>query len=237
MAKKENLTCPVCQAIDVRASHRRGILQRGPLTWLGILPFRCGQCQTRFYKIALKDSRRRQRAGDAIPPVDLLRAPRWNTNTPVVVTVYPPGDESAVLQGVAVNASLEGAGLCLPAELPEGSLVSVALEGGPSRLGTVRWTMARDKSEIFHGIRFQVPLERRGAHSQPFRRLRWRQFVRRGFIALIGLTAIAILTYGFNWWLERSRMYHPKYYEPKDIERQRYEERQLLEQQKRPSVP
>jgi hypothetical protein len=237
MATKEILTCPVCQASDVRVSHRRGFLQRGPLTWLGILPFRCGQCLTRFYKIALKDSRRRQRAGDAIPLVDLPRAPRWNTNTPVIVTLYPPGREGAILQGVAVNASLEGARLCLPVELPEGSLVSVALEGCPSRLGTVRWTMARDKSEILHGVRFQVPLERRGAHSRPFRRLRWRRLVRRGFIALMGLAAIAIVAYGFNWWIEQSRVYHPKYYEPKDIERQGYEEMQRLEQQRRPSVP
>jgi hypothetical protein len=104
-------------------------------------------------------------------------------------------------------------------------------------MGTIRWTMARDNSQILHGVRFRIPLERRGVHSRPFRRLQWRHLVRRGFIALVGLAAIAIAAFGFNWWVEQSKMYHPKYYEPKDIERQGYEEGQRLEQQKRPSVP
>lgn len=238
MDKKEILSCPVCQAIEVRASHRRGfILERGPLTWLGILPFRCGQCRTRFFKIALKDPRRRRYAGDPIPPVDLPRAPRWNTNIPVVVTVYQPGRENAVLQGVAVNASLEGARLRLPTALPEGSLVSVAFEGSPSRLGSVRWTLAQGESEILHGMRFHVSLERRGVHSRPFRRLRWRQLIRRGLIVLIGLAVIAIAAYGVDWWVEQFRTYDPKYYEPKDIERQGYEQQRRLEGPKGPSGP
>jgi len=237
MDKEEILSCPVCQAIDVRASHRRGILERGPLTWLGILPFRCGQCQTRFYKIALKDPRRRRYAGDAIPPSDLPRAPRWHTNMPVVITVYQPGRESTVLQGVAVNASLEGARLRLPTALPEGSLVSVALGGSPSRLGSVRWALSQGESEILHGVRFQVPLERRGVHSRTFRRLRWRQRLRRGLITLIGLAVVALAAYGSDWWIEQLRTYYPKYYEPKDIERQGYEQQRHLEGPKSPLRP
>jgi PilZ domain-containing protein len=229
MDKKEALSCPVCRALDVQVSHRRGTLERGPLTWLGILPFRCGQCQTRFYKFVVKDPRRRRPAGDTIPPVDLPRAPRWNTNLPAAVTVCQPGREDTVLSGVAVNASLEGVRLRLPTMLSEGSVVSVALQGGPSRLGSVRWTLAHGESEIIHGVRFQVPLERRGVHSQPFRRLRRRQCIRRSLMVLIGLAVIAIAAYGFVWWVEQFRTYYPKYYEPKDIERQGYEQQQRQE--------
>jgi uncharacterized iron-regulated membrane protein len=237
MQKKEILSCSICQAIDVRASHRRGILERGPLTWLGILPFRCGQCQTRFYKIVPKDPRRRRYTGDAIPRVDLPRAPRWNTNVPVVVTMYQPGRESVTLRGVAVNASLEGVRVRLKTPLPEGGLVSVTLEGNPSRLGSVRWSMAQSESEVLHGVRFQVPLERRGAHSRPLHRLRWRKLIRKGLILLIGLAVIAIAAFGVDWWMEQFRTYYPKYYEPRDIERQEYERQQRLEGPKGPSGP
>jgi hypothetical protein len=229
MDKKEALSCPVCRALDVQASHRRGTLERGPLTWLGILPFRCGQCQTRFYKFAVKDPRRRRSAGNVIPPVDLPRAPRWNTSLAATVTVYKAGREKDVLSGVAVNASLEGVRLRLPTALPEGSEVGVALRGGPSRLGSVRWTLPHGESEIIHGVRFQVPLEQRGVHSQPFRQLRWRQRIRRSLMVLIALAVIAIAAYGFVWWVEQFRTYHPKYYEPKDIERQDYEQQQRRE--------
>lgn len=237
MEKEEVLSCLVCQAFDVRSSHRRGVLERGPLTWIGILPFRCGQCQTRFYKIALRDPRRRRYGSDATFPTYPARAPRWSTNLPVVVTVHTPGRESVVLQGVAVNASLEGARLRLPTALPEASLVSVALEGSPSRLGSVCWSLPQGASEILHGVRFQVPLERRGIHSRPFRRLRWRQRLRRGLIVLIGFAIIAVAAYGFDWWIDQLRTYYPKYYEPKDIERQGYEQQRRLEGPKAPSKP
>jgi len=231
------LSCPVCHSNDVRVSHRRGILERGPLTWLGILPFRCGQCQTRFSRMVLEDPRRRRYSRDAIPPVDVPRAPRWNTNLPVVVTVHEPGRETIKLRGVSVNASLEGARLRLPRALPERSVVSVELEGTLSRLGNVRWVLAQSDSEILHGVRFQVPLERRGVHARPLRQLRWRQRIRRGVIALIGLAIIAIAAFGISWWMEQFRVYYPKYYEPKDIERQEYEQQQQLGRPKGPSGP
>ena len=236
--KKESLICPVCRVMDVRASHRRGPLERGPLTWLGILPFRCGQCQTRFYKVVPKDPRRRHSTGDAISRADLPRAPRWNVNLPAVVTMCEPGQESRVLTGVAVNGSLEGARLRLPTALPEGCVISVALEGGPSRLGNVRWVLAQSESEILHGVRFQVPLERHGVHSQPFWRLRSRKLIRRCLIVLIGLAVIAIAAYGLDWLVEQFKGYYPKYYEPKDIERQEYQQQQKLEEgQKKPPGP
>ena len=237
MDTKEKLRCPVCEASDVRVSHRRGVLERGPLTWLGILPFRCGQCQTRFYKVALKDPRRHGSAGNTISRVDLPREPRWNANLPVVVTVHQSGQVSAPLNGIAENASLNGARLRLPTALPEGSLVSVALEGGLSRLGNVCWTLAQAESEILHGVRFQASLDRGGVHSRPFRRLRRRQQIRRSLIALIGLAVLAVAAYGLSWWLEQFGAYSPKYYEPKDIERQWYEQQRRQEKPKGPSGP
>jgi hypothetical protein len=235
--KEKILGCPVCRATGVRASHRRGILERGPLTWLGIFPFRCGECQTRFYRIALKDPRRWRYTADSIPPSELPRAPRWITNVPVVVTVSQPGRESTVLRGVAVNASLEGARLRLPTTLPEGSVVSVTLEDGLSRPGTVRWTLPHADSEVLHGVRFQAPQGRRERHVQAFRWLRRRKLLRRGLMALIGLAVLIVIAYGVNWWIEQFRTYYPKYYEPKDIERQKFEEQQRLEGVKGSSQP
>lgn len=232
-AQKEKIpACPVCRATGVHASHRRGILERGPLTWLGIFPFRCGECRTRFYRIALKDRRRWRYTADSIPPSELPRAPRWRTNIPAVVTVNQPGRESTVLQGVAVNASLEGARLLLPMALPEGSVLSVTLEDGLSRPGSVRWTLPHGDAETLHGVRFQVPEGRRERQVRAFRWLRRRKLLRRGLMALIGLAVLAVAAYGVNWWIEQFRRYYPKYYEPKDIERQKFEEQQQLERPK-----
>ncbi len=156
---------------------------------------------------------------------------------PVVVRMCQPDRENTILQGIAVNASLEGTRLRLPTGLLEGSLISVSFEGSPSRLGSVCWALAQSESEILHGVRFQVLLERHGLHSRPLRRLRWRQLIRRGLIALTGLAVIAIAAYGFIWWVDQFRAYYPKYYEPKDIERQRYEQQRRLEESKGPSQP
>ncbi len=116
------MTCPVCRANHVYSSHRHSILERGPLTWLGVLPFRCGQCQTRFYKIALRDPRRHRKGGDVASPVDVPRAARWTTEMTAEVTVHAPGQPTTVLKGLAENASLEGVRLRLPTGLPDGSL-------------------------------------------------------------------------------------------------------------------
>lgn len=226
------LSCPVCQTTQVRPSHRRGILERGPLTWVGVLPFRCGQCQTRFFRVALNDLRRRRSGDDASSITDHVRAPRWRANVPAVITVYAPGQEAVVLNGVAMNASLEGACLRLSTALSEGSLVGVALEGGPSRLGSVRWVTPQRDSDVLHGIRFQASMERRGVHSRPYRRLWLRHVVRRGLIALIGLVFIATAAFAVNWLVEALRTYDPKYYEPKDLDRQAFEKSRAKEGQK-----
>lgn len=149
----------------------------------------------------------------------------------VEVTVHAPGQASVALKGVAKNVSLEGARLQLPTALPEGSLVSVSMEGGPSRLGTVRWNLPQDESGSVHGIRFQLPLEPRGPHARPLRRLRLRQFLRRGLIVLVGSVLIAVGAYGVERFIESLRAYKPNFYEPKDIERQMFESQRQLQQQ------
>ncbi len=226
------MTCPVCRANHVYSSHRHSILERGPLTWLGVLPFRCGQCQTRFYKIALRDPRRHRKGGDVASPVDVPRAARWTTEMTAEVTVHAPGQPTTVLKGLAENASLEGVRLRLPTGLPDGSLVSVSLQGGPSRLGNVRWNLPHNESGFLHGIRFQAALEPHGPDARPLRRLRLRRFLRRGLIVLIGSALIGLSAYGVDRLIETLRVYAPNYYEPKDLERQIHESQRLMERQR-----
>ena len=83
--------------------------------------------------------------------------------------------------------------------------------------------VAQPGSEVLHGIRFQVAMERRRAHSRAYRRLRLRQSIRRGLMGLIGLVCIAVAVFAANWLVEGLRVYDPKYYEPKDLELQAYE--------------
>lgn len=231
------MLCPACGADDVFSSHRQGALERGLLTWMGILPFRCGQCRARFYKIAPKDPRRRRKTDDAAFPTDLPRAPRWVTEMTAEVTVHASGQPSVAMTGVAKNASLDGARLQLPTALPEGSLVSVSLQGGPSRLGSVRWSLPHDESGFLHGIRFHVPLEPHGVHARPLRRLQLRQLLRRGLIVLIGSVVIAVGAYGLDRFIESLRAYEPSFYEPKDLERQAHEYRWLMQQQRQTQQP
>lgn len=59
--------------------------------------------------------------------------------------------------------------------------------------------------------------------SQVLRRLRRRRLSRRLLICLVGLSLIALTAAGLVWLLEGFQSYSPVYYEPKDIERERYE--------------
>jgi hypothetical protein len=231
------MICPACRGSVIYSSHRHGILERRVLTWMGVLPFHCGHCRTRFYKIALKDPRRQRKTRDPVQTTDLPRAPRWITEIAAEVTIQMPGQPSARLKGVAKNASLEGTRLHLLNALPEGSLVSVSLQGGPARLGSVRWSLPDHGSGFLHGIRFQVPLEPHGVLARPLRRLRLRQFLRRGLIVLLGSIVIAVGAYGLDRLIESLRTYRPTYYEPKDVERQVYEDQQLIEQQRQTKQP
>jgi hypothetical protein len=65
--------------------------------------------------------------------------------------------------------------------------------------------------------------ERRHRRSSPLRRLRRRQFFHRLGLALLGLVLIALASAGLVWLMDSFQNYNPKYYEPKDIERERYE--------------
>ncbi len=231
------MICPACQARNVYSSHRHGVLERGLLTWMGVLPFVCGQCRARFYKIALRDPRRRRKAGDPVHRSDLPRAPRWITEIAAEVTVHLHGQPSVVLKGVAKNASLEGTRLQLLTALPEGSLVSVSLQGGPSRVGNVRWNLPVDEWGFLHGIRFQVPLEPHSLQARQLRRLRLRQFLRRSLIILLGSVVIAVGAYGLDRLIESLRRYQPSYYEPKDVERQVHELQQLRQKERQTKQP
>ena len=231
------MTCPVCGASNVYASHRRGFLERKPLTWIGLLPFRCGQCQARFHRMALKDPRRHRRGNTS--PADQRRPPRWKTPMRVAVTVISPGQDRVVLEGVAENASLQGVCVSLPCALAQDTQVSVSLEGGPGRTGSVRWMQPQVGSEILHGIDYHVPLDQRASHARPFRRLRFRRWLRRALIVLIGLAGMAVAAYGLVYLVEVLRTYDPwsKFYEPKDTERQRYEQLMRSEESKRMGKP
>jgi cytochrome c-type biogenesis protein CcmE len=55
------------------------------------------------------------------------------------------------------------------------------------------------------------------------RRLRRRRLSRRLLICLVGLCLIALTAAGLVWLLEGFRTYNPVYYEPKDVERERFE--------------
>lgn len=230
------MNCPVCSTKDVYPSHRKGVLERSALTWIGVLPYRCGHCRTRFFRFARKDPRRRRKGGIVASVADQPRPPRWTTNVSAVVTVCTPGQASVTLKGIAENASLEGGRLRLPKSLPEGSVVSVALEGVPSLIGSVRWTAIEGES-VLHGIQFQVSLQPHGTHSLPWRRLGLRQMARGVLIVLIGSAAIATAAYGLVWLVESMHSYHPKYYEPKDIEREGHEFQRRLEELRRSAKP
>ena len=66
--------------------------------------------------------------------------------------------------------------------------------------------------------------------SKVLSRLRRRQLSRRVLICLIGLCLIALTAAGLVWLLDALRTYSPVYYEPKDVERERYEmQRRTLE--------
>jgi len=234
---RDMTSCPACKGPDVRTSHRQGFLERALLTWLRVFPFRCCQCRTRFYRFVPRSPRRRGYAADGTIPTERHREPRWPIYGDAVVTVTPPGQASVVLKAVAVNASLEGVRLQLPIALEEDSQVDVALDEGPPRTGTVRWARPLGESDFLHGVRFHAPADRRGTFSRPLRHLGVRTSLRRGLILLISAASIAIAAYGLVWLIEAMRTYDPKFYEPKDLERERHELQRKLEELKQPQKP
>ena len=59
--------------------------------------------------------------------------------------------------------------------------------------------------------------------AKVLRRFKRRQLSRRLFICLVALCLIALSAAGLVWLMEAFHTYSPVYYEPKDIERERYE--------------
>jgi hypothetical protein len=89
--------------------------------------------------------------------------------------------------------------------------------------------------DVVHGVRLNQPWRAHSLSSKPLRRLWWRRLRRRLFIAAIGLGFIALAAWGLVWFMDASSGYAPKYYEPKDTERERAElQRRLEELPKKP---
>ena len=61
--------------------------------------------------------------------------------------------------------------------------------------------------------------------SGALRRLKRQRLARRLLIWLTALCLIALTAAGLVWLLETFRTYNPAYYEPKDMERERYQNR------------
>jgi len=228
------VTCPACKGTDARSSHRRGVLERRLLTWLRVFPFRCVQCGTRFYQFVPSSPRRRGYGSEGTIAAERPRSPRWPMSLNAVVTVSPPSRERAVLTGLAENASLDGVRLQLPIALDVDSEVSVALNEGPPQRGIVRWARFEEGTGFLHGIQFIVPADRRGAFSRPLLYIQARRALRRVLIFLVSITSMVLAMYGLLWLIDAMRSYDPKYYEPKDLERERYELQQQREELRQP---
>jgi hypothetical protein len=213
------MRCPVCGGSDLYASHRRGILERGPLSWIGVLPYRCAECQTRFYLRTGSDARRRG-ARDASDVRERERPARWRHTGEVAIQVLEGKQRSAPITGETTNLSLEGMSLRLATDLPEGSQLSVALKGAAVRTGTVQWTRSDGGAGFMHGVRLDTAFGQRARLAKPWRRLRRRQFLRRLAVIVVGLVLMVGTAWGLVWLVDAFQAYDPKYYEPKDIERQ-----------------
>jgi len=222
-------SCPVCATNGIYASHRRGFLERGPLSWIGVFPFRCGQCNARFYRFA--PGARRRRVERTLLPTgsDHLRPLRWSLATEAAVTLYRGDGTTSSFAGRVENASSGGMGLLLPMTLPEGSVLNVEIPDMPSRLGKVRWVKAGGSEGTLHGLEFESAAEAPALAYRPSLARRARRIRRRVFVGIISLAMLALAAYGLVWLIEEFRGYRPQYYEPKDIERQQFQKRQAGE--------
>jgi hypothetical protein len=127
-------------------------------------------------------------------------------------------------------------GVCvrLPAEAPVGCRVQVTVGGAEIRSGTVRWVKPQEGAWFSHGVGFDTPPGRRGMVSPQVHRFRRRQRVRRTLFWFVALGVIALTAAGLVWVMEGLRNYQPRYYEPKDIEREIHETQRRLDNAKPP---
>jgi hypothetical protein len=68
--------CPHCRSVKTSRSHRRGAVERYLLRFIGVRPFRCLNCDVRFYDFC-----------------EFGKAPMRNTNA--VRTLVSPGSDMA----------------------------------------------------------------------------------------------------------------------------------------------
>ena len=72
-------------------------------------------------------------------------------------------------------------------------------------------------------MRVSGPPQRSAVNSRSFKGLRRRRGFRRVLVGCIALGVIALAAAGLVWLMNAMRAYNPQYYEPKDLERERYE--------------
>jgi len=72
-------------------------------------------------------------------------------------------------------------------------------------------------------MEIRIPLERGAMATKALRRFKRRQLSRRLLICLVALCLIALSAAGLVWLMETFHAYSPMFYEPKDIERERWE--------------
>jgi hypothetical protein len=169
-----------------------------------------------------------QAALSRFPP----RPARWPFRGPADFTLMPPKDPEVRLAGTTENASLSGLLIRLPVALRPGSRVGVRIPGEPVQTADVRWHRSDGGAGVLHGLRLAGPVGRRTPLARPFRKLLWRQRMRRLWFALVGLAVMACAAYGLVWILEALRLYDPKFYEPKDVERQWHQRQQAVREER-----
>ena len=60
MSSDSKRPCPYCGGSEVFRSHRRGTMERYLLRAVGVRPFRCVNCDARFYRRSYSDGRASQ---------------------------------------------------------------------------------------------------------------------------------------------------------------------------------
>lgn len=48
MSRSNEVVCPTCNAGNAQRVHRNGFMQQNVLSYLGIYPWKCGECGTLF---------------------------------------------------------------------------------------------------------------------------------------------------------------------------------------------
>lgn len=57
--------CPYCSSVEINRSHRRGAIERYFFRAIGMRPYRCSDCDARFYAFAGPHEETAPKAGAA----------------------------------------------------------------------------------------------------------------------------------------------------------------------------